>query len=50
MKLVSTHTKLRKTHVTLLLRRDFLPFHGPEELSGVDSSPAVAAGQVVGKT
>ena len=33
-----------------LLRRGFWAIHGAEESSGVNSSPAGAAGQVVGKT
>ena len=31
-------------------RRDFLTVHGAEELSRINSSPARAAGEVVGKT
>ena len=33
-----------------ILRRDFWTIHGAEESSGVNSSPAGAAGQVVGRT
>ena len=36
--------------LTAVLRRGFWTIHGAEESSGVNSSPAGAAGQVAGKT